>query len=61
MASANSSCRIPRALLALDGVGQVSSEKIHCEHCLHTGKEGITTYYPSIMAAMIVMPGDSVG
>jgi hypothetical protein len=47
-------------LIALDGVWHFSSGNIHCEHCLHKSKDGITTYYPSIVAATIVKPGDSV-
>ena len=47
-------------LIALDGVWYFASENIHCEHCLHKSKDGVTTYYHSIVAATIVKPGDSV-
>jgi hypothetical protein len=47
-------------LLALDGVWHFASEAIHCEHCLHTSKDGITTYCHSIVGATLVKPGDSV-
>jgi hypothetical protein len=47
-------------LIALDGVWHFSSENIHGEYCLHKSKDGITTYYHSIVAATIVKPGDSV-
>ncbi|MDR1251625.1 MAG: hypothetical protein LBK62_05600, partial [Treponema sp.] len=47
-------------LIALDGVWHFSSKNIHCEHCLHKSKDGITTYYHRIVAATIVKPGDSV-
>ncbi|GMO40793.1 MAG: hypothetical protein Ta2B_20590 [Termitinemataceae bacterium] len=43
-------------LLALDGVWYHSSEKIHCKHCLHQTKDGITTYYHSALAGAIVKP-----
>ena len=43
-------------LVAIDGVWYHSSEKIHCAHCLHQRKEGVTTYYHSAMAAAIVRP-----
>jgi hypothetical protein len=44
------------ALVAIDGVWYHSSEKIHCDHCLHITKDGVTTYYHSAMAAAIVRP-----
>ena len=44
-------------LLALDGVWYFSSQQIHCEHCLHTTKDGVTTYFHSILAGTIVKPG----
>jgi hypothetical protein len=43
-------------LVAIDGVWYHASEKIHCEHCLHQTKDGVTTYYHSAMAAAIVQP-----
>ena len=46
-------------LLALDGVWYFSSEQIHCEHCLHKTKDGITTYYHSAVAGAIVRPGST--
>ena len=46
-------------LLALDGVWYHSSEQIHCEHCLHKTKDGITTYYHSALAGTVVMPGNT--
>jgi hypothetical protein len=45
-----------RVLPALDGVRYHSSEKIHCKHCLHQTKDGITTYYHSAMAGALVKP-----
>jgi hypothetical protein len=44
-------------LLALDGVWYFSSQEIHCKHCLHKTKDGITTYYHSVLAGTIVKPG----
>jgi hypothetical protein len=46
-------------LLALDGVWYFSSEQIHCEHCLHKTKDGVTTYYHSMLAGTIVRPGNT--
>jgi len=46
-------------LLALDGVWYFSSEQIHCEHCLHTTKEKVTTYYHSALAGTLVKPGNT--
>ena len=46
-------------LLALDGVWYFSSEQIHCPHCLHKTKEGVTTYYHSALAGTIVRPGNT--
>ena len=45
--------------VALDGVWYFSSEQIHCEHCLHKTKDGITTYYHSVLAGTIVRPGNT--
>ena len=47
-------------LLALDGTWYHSSNKIRCKHCLHKTKDGITTYYHTILAGTIVKPGVSV-
>src|SRR5215469_2630091 len=46
-------------LLALDGAWYFSSENIHCNHCLHVTKGGVTTYYHSMLAGTIVRPGDT--
>ena len=46
-------------LTALDGVWYHSSENIHCERCLHTAKDDITTYYHAALAGAIVKPGDT--
>jgi hypothetical protein len=46
-------------LLALDGVWYHSSEQIHCAHCLHTTKDGVTTYYHSALAGTLVRPGNT--
>jgi hypothetical protein len=46
-------------LAALDGVWYHSSEKVSCKRCLHKEKEGVTTYYHSILAATIVKPGSN--
>ena len=46
-------------LLALDGVWYFSSEQIHCRHCLHKTKEGVTTYFHSALAGTIVRPGNT--
>jgi hypothetical protein len=46
-------------LLALDGVWYFSSEQIQCGHCLHTTKEGVTTYYHSALAGTPVKPGNT--
>jgi len=50
-------CLSGGVLLALDGVWYFSSQQIHCEHCLHTTKGDVTTYYHSTLAATIVRPG----
>ena len=47
-------------LIAVDGVWFQSSEKVHCEHCLHITGKGKTTYYHSMAAAVIVRPGGDV-
>jgi hypothetical protein len=47
-------------LLAIDGVWYFSSEQIHCPHCLHKTKGGVTTYYHSAMAGTIVKPGNTM-
>ena len=47
-------------LIALDGVWFHSSEKVHCGHCLHVAKDGRTTYYHSMTAAVMVRPGGEV-
>ena len=46
-------------LIALDGVWYYSSENIHCKGCLHKTKDGVTTYYHSILAGTIVKPGET--
>jgi hypothetical protein len=47
------------ALIALDGVWYHSSEKIHCDRCPRQTKAGVTTYYHSALAGVIVKPGDT--
>jgi hypothetical protein len=47
-------------LIAVDGVWFQSSEKVHCEHCLHITNKGKTTYYHSMAAAVMVRPGGKV-
>jgi hypothetical protein len=47
-------------LIALDGAWYHSSEKVRCGHCLHLTKNGKTTYYHSMTAAVIVRPGGEV-
>jgi hypothetical protein len=47
-------------LIALDGLWFHSSEKVHCEHCLHITKAGKTTYYHRMAAAVLVRPGGEV-
>ena len=46
-------------LLALDGVWYFSSEQIHCDHCLHSTKDDVTTYYHSALAGTLVKPGNT--
>lgn len=46
-------------LMALDGVWYFSSEQIHCQNCLHKTKDGVTTYYHSVLAGTIVRPGNT--
>ena len=46
-------------LLALDGVWYFSSDQIQCGHCLHKTKDGLTTYYHSMLAGTIVKPGST--
>jgi hypothetical protein len=47
-------------LIALDGVWFQSSEKVHCNHCLHITKDEKTTYYHSMTASVIVNPKSKV-
>jgi hypothetical protein len=47
-------------LIAIDGVWFESSEKVHCNHCLHITQDGKTTYYHSMTASVIVRPGGEV-
>jgi hypothetical protein len=47
-------------LIAPGGVWYHASEKIHREHCLSVTKKEKTTYYHSIMAAVVVKPGSGV-
>jgi hypothetical protein len=47
-------------LLALDGVWYHSSEKIHCKRCLSKTKDGVRTYYHTVLASTIVKPGETV-
>ena len=46
-------------LLTLDGVWYFSSQNIHCQHCLHTTKDGVTTYFHSALAGTLVRPGNT--
>jgi hypothetical protein len=46
-------------LIALDGVWHYSSENIHCKGCPHKTKDGVTTYYHSVLAGTIVKPGET--
>jgi hypothetical protein len=46
-------------LIALDGVWYHSSENIHCPRCLHSTKDGVTTYYHSALAGTIVKPAEA--
>ena len=44
-------------LLALDGTGYFSSEKVHCQSCMQkTSRNGKTTYYHQMLGAAIVHP-----
>ncbi len=44
-------------LLALDGTGYFSSEKVHCESCMQkSSRNGKTTYYHQMLGAAIVHP-----
>jgi len=44
-------------LLALDGTGYFSSEKVHCESCMQkNSRNGKTTYYHQMLGAAIVHP-----
>jgi len=52
-------CLDDGVLLALDGVWYFSSQQIHCEHCLHKTKDGLTTYFHSALAGTIVRPGNT--
>jgi hypothetical protein len=45
-------------LIALDGAWYHRSENIHCRRCLHSTKDGVTTYYHSALAGTIVKPGE---
>jgi hypothetical protein len=47
-------------LIAIDGVWFQSSEKVNCKHCLFITKDGVTTYYHCMTAAVIVRPGGKV-
>jgi hypothetical protein len=46
-------------LIALDGVWYHASENIRRDRCLHTTKDGVTTYYHVALAGAIVKPGDT--
>jgi hypothetical protein len=46
-------------LLALDGVWRHSSEQMHCGHCLHKMKGGVTACFHSALAGTIVKPGNA--
>lgn len=41
-------------LIAIDGTRLYTFSKRHCEHCLTQTKEGVTSYYHPILAAMLV-------
>jgi hypothetical protein len=47
-------------LIAVDGVWFQSSEKVHCDQCLHMTSKGKTRYYHSMVAAVMVRPGGEV-
>jgi hypothetical protein len=47
------------ALIALDGVWYHASEKIHCPRCPRLTKGGVTAYYHSALAGVLVRPGDT--
>jgi hypothetical protein len=51
-------------LIVLDGVWYFSSDKVSCDHCLRktkSGKQGTsTTYYHSMIAAVIAKPGSNI-
>ena len=48
-------------LLALDGTGQFSSEKVHCENCCSKHhRNGKTTYYHHMLGAALTHPEQKV-
>jgi hypothetical protein len=45
-------------LCSLDGTGYFSSKKIHCEHCTTYEREDGTEYRHTVLAAVLVAPGN---
>ncbi len=46
-------------LMALDGTGYYSSEKIHCDNCSHRElRNGETNYFHGVLMPVIVQPGN---
>ncbi len=44
-------------LISVDGTGQLSSEKVHCDQCCEkTSRNGKTTYYHQLVGAVVVHP-----
>ena len=44
-------------LIVLDGTGQLTFDKRHCEHCLQQKVHGKTLYYHHVLEAKLVSPG----
>lgn len=43
-------------IVSIDGVEHFSSKKIHCPHCLSRTHNGVTSYYHSMLSAVLVHP-----
>jgi hypothetical protein len=48
-------------LLLLDGTGEFSSHKVHCQNCcIKTHKNGTVTYYHQVVSAVIAHPDSKI-
>jgi hypothetical protein len=53
-------CLNETVLIALDGTWAISSDTIHCDHCMtKTSSDGSTVYYHSAITPVMVKPGEN--